>query len=229
MEKKDGRWGGNVEVVVASRVYRRDIIVFSREYSNGVLSISWRRDDEMDDDVGVGGTCGATTVGRRPPLMLSYHGNDHYNSVRSVVVEDDDDGDGGTAPSSSKKGANVSDTDERRMCDGGCDRGTATSAAANGRPPARGSTCPCGSGRKYKKCCSARDKIEGRSRRRGRRHKVAADAGERAREEDDGNARRRGTAEEDEEEEDDEEETEKGGRSTGGGGKFIGSFKVLAI
>ena len=171
--------------------------------------------------------------------MLSYHGNDHYNSVRSIVVEDDCGdgkgkgiGDGGTEHSSPKHVANVSDIDERRTGVGCGSRGTVTSAA-KGRPPVRGSACPCGSGRKYKKCCSARDKIEGRARRCGRYHEVPADAGGGGRgytrEEDDVNARRRGMAEEDEEEDDNEEETEKGGRWTGGGGKFIGSFKVLAI
>ena len=69
--REDGPWGGNVEVVVASRAYGRNIIVFSSEYSNGALSIG-REDDENDDD---------NNNGARGPLMLSYHGNDHYNSV----------------------------------------------------------------------------------------------------------------------------------------------------
>ena len=66
---QDGEWGGNVEIVVASRFYKRNIKVFSSEYSNGVLSI------EYDDDARAYGDDSSGD------LILAYHGNDHYNSV----------------------------------------------------------------------------------------------------------------------------------------------------
>ncbi|KAL3776466.1 hypothetical protein ACHAW5_006912 [Stephanodiscus triporus] len=95
--REDGQWGGNVEVVVASRAYGRNIIVFSSEYSNGALSIG-REDDEHDDD----------DDGARGPLMLSYHGNDHYNSVRPVHGGPSSGGidDGGSRRSSKSSGKN---------------------------------------------------------------------------------------------------------------------------
>jgi hypothetical protein len=70
--RDDGQWGGNVEVVAAARCYDRDIIVFSSEVANGVLSFSC--------NVGKG-----KKVGAKESLMLSYHGNDHYNSVQSTA------------------------------------------------------------------------------------------------------------------------------------------------
>jgi len=58
--------------VVASRLYRRNVIVFSSEaYSDGALSITC---DDPDKDP------------EAPDLLLSYHGNDHYNSVHSVMA-----------------------------------------------------------------------------------------------------------------------------------------------
>ena len=56
-----------MEIVVASRVYGRNIMVFSGEYANGVLSIT------CDDKEGDG-----------DDLLLSYNGNEHYNSVHPM-------------------------------------------------------------------------------------------------------------------------------------------------
>jgi hypothetical protein len=67
--KDDGQWGGNVEVVAAARCYERDIIVFSSEVANGVLSFSCDAGNGKKD-------------GSKDSLMLSYHGNDHYNSIQ---------------------------------------------------------------------------------------------------------------------------------------------------
>jgi hypothetical protein len=99
--KQDGRWGGNVEVVVASRAYGRTIIVFSSEYSNGALSIGREDDDDEDGD---------GNARRGPPLMLSYHGNHHYNSVRSV----DDASDGDNARRPARGGADREEDDGAR-------------------------------------------------------------------------------------------------------------------
>jgi len=67
--REDGEWGGNVEVVVASRVYKRNIVVFSFEYANGALSIVCEDKDKKEDG---------------SDLLLSYHGESHYNSVHPI-------------------------------------------------------------------------------------------------------------------------------------------------
>jgi len=61
--REDGEWGGNVEVVVASRIYKRNIVVFSFEYSNGALSIVCEDKDKKEDG--------------SSDLLLSYHGESH--------------------------------------------------------------------------------------------------------------------------------------------------------
>ncbi|KAL9187297.1 hypothetical protein ACHAXT_001400 [Thalassiosira profunda] len=165
--REDGEWGGNVEVVVASRVYRRNIMVFSGEYQNGALSITCE-DGERDGD----------------DLMLSYHGNDHYNSVHPV---------GGRSSQQSSKqfvkaeGASSSAKERKKKGKAPTDDATAstqsddcssqpTTDKGRGRPPTRGSNCPCGSGLKYKKCCMAAEK----SKKRLAKHleKRGADGGD---------------------------------------------------
>ena len=60
--REDGEWGGNVELVVAARYYGRTITVYS---PTGAFSIESGHDEEKGDK-----------------LLLSYHGQDHYNSIR---------------------------------------------------------------------------------------------------------------------------------------------------
>lgn len=60
----DGEWGGNLELVAASRLYRRHIRVFSSNLA--ALTIE---DGSGKPPAG-------------PDLLVSYHDNDHYNSVR---------------------------------------------------------------------------------------------------------------------------------------------------
>ena len=177
--------------------------------------------------------------------MLSYHGNDHYNSVRSIRACPSssggmiDDRRGSEGRLRSSKGSSASRSAESGRGDGedgdaddadkddaarGSDDGMEGGAKAGARrsdrrivggnegrrrPPARGSACPCGSGKKYKKCCSARDKIETRRRsttRLLRDGSIAPNEG--------GNARE-SYCDKDEEKD--------------GAEEFIGSFKVLAI
>lgn len=84
--RDDGQWGGNVEVVAATRCYERDIIVFSSEVADGVLCFSCDAGNGKKD---------ATN----DSLMLSYHGNDHYNSVQSTA--------GAASQRSSRRGVNA--------------------------------------------------------------------------------------------------------------------------
>jgi hypothetical protein len=131
--------------------------------------------------------------------MLSYHGNDHYNSVRSThafppssgkmidgliggegqcrsskkssplssVEGGGGDGDGGAADDANDDNARGADdggvgAKDSQSTKGGGDVRRIVGNEGKRRPPARGSVCPCGSGKKYKRCCSARDKIEAR-------------------------------------------------------------------
>ena len=129
--RDDGEWGGNVEVVVASRVYKRNIVVFSFEYANGALSIVCEEKEDCSSD-----------------LLLSYHGESHYNSVHPI---------GGPKtiqlikPLQKKKENEPKDTTTTKV-----------ESKSRNRPLARGSSCPCGSGLKYKKCCMASEKSKKR-------------------------------------------------------------------
>ena len=201
---KDGEWGGNVEIVVASRVYKRNIKVFSSEYSNGVLSVLCDDEENAEED-----------------LFLSYHGNDHYNSVRRPAAIDNgrkqrsgmkSTNNGKTADNKNQTGMKNTAADEKKKADHDNKHPMKLridTAAAGGRNrskitrpqyPTRGSDCPCNSGLKYKKCCMARDK----SRKRLARHLEENDGGG-------GTATNDDTADEKKEEE------------------FIGEFKVLTI
>lgn len=174
--------------------------------------------------------------------MLSYHGNDHYNSVRSIracpsslggTIDDRRGGEGqlrsskeSSASRSAESGrgdgedgdADDANKDDARGSDDGMEGGAKAGARRSDRrivcnegrrrPPARGSVCPCGSGKKYKKCCSAKDKIETRrsTTRLLQDGSIAPN--------EDGNARE-SCCDKDEEKD--------------GAEEFIGSFKVLAI
>ena len=161
---QDGQWGGNVEVVVASRVYKRSIKVFSSDYANGVLSIEYddeeRTSNNRDD--------------RSQDLMLSYHGNDHYNSVIDLNSKRH------TSLALSTKGGKKSNNDNNpdntnnandgdvnnKDNDNTTQSSDGTESRSDGkqtRPPTRGSNCPCGSGKKYKKCCMSQEKAKKRA------------------------------------------------------------------
>lgn len=60
--RESGDWGGNLELVAAARLYRRNIIVYSVGHA---LTIGYGQGKSAGTD-----------------MMVSYHENDHYNSVR---------------------------------------------------------------------------------------------------------------------------------------------------
>lgn len=62
--RQDGTWGGNLELVAASKVYRRNITV----YSSSLAAFTIHYDGD--------------SYSSGPDLLLSYHDNDHYNSIR---------------------------------------------------------------------------------------------------------------------------------------------------
>mmetsp|Transcript_15319 Transcript_15319/g.28845 ORF Transcript_15319/g.28845 Transcript_15319/m.28845 type:complete len:221 (+) Transcript_15319:88-750(+) len=75
--RKAGTWGGDVEIVCASRLYKRNVTIFS---ASGIYNIN------IDDNEKPSGS----------DFLLSYHENSHYNSVHDGTSTN------GSKPSSSK-------------------------------------------------------------------------------------------------------------------------------
>lgn len=148
-----------MEVVIASRAYKRNIKVFSGEYSNGVLSIENADNDRASKD---------DRHDCLEDLMLAYHGNDHYNSVIRL-----DNKQTTPLPLPSKGKTNSLNADDSNKCKDGYKnnqddnaKGGIENRSKNNidtRPLMRGSNCACGSGKKYKKCCMAKEKAKKRS------------------------------------------------------------------
>ena len=69
---KNGEWGGNPEVYAAAWLYGVNITIYSQEYTNtnGMLVINADGQQGAIDTV-------------RAMWTISYHGNNHYNSIRS--------------------------------------------------------------------------------------------------------------------------------------------------
>jgi OTU domain-containing protein 3 len=174
-------WGSDIEIVAASRVYNRGIKVFSHVYAGGVLRFGSRVDDSDDND-----------------FLLSYHGNDHYNSVHMTFegvknrrLKQQQQGgeryplqtDRRSAAANSSSSSNNDDPfqlgEEKETSTTQSITATMTTTNVdnnnnqsdndskrqnnnNTTKLKKGSTCPCGSGLKYKKCCLAREKAKKR-------------------------------------------------------------------
>lgn len=136
--RKDGTWGGDVEIVCAARLYRRNVTIFS---SSGVYNIG---------------------IGEQKPLgpnfLLSYHENSHYNSVhdhnQTCVMPSTD-------PFHDEQ--QVGSTHERQHHGESFDGKALSSSTAQDnvqdvKRTKKNDSCPCGSNLRYKKCCFATDK-----------------------------------------------------------------------
>eukprot|EP00551_Chaetoceros_affinis_P004351 CAMPEP_0203668668 /NCGR_PEP_ID=MMETSP0090-20130426/5238_1 /ASSEMBLY_ACC=CAM_ASM_001088 /TAXON_ID=426623 /ORGANISM="Chaetoceros affinis, Strain CCMP159" /LENGTH=430 /DNA_ID=CAMNT_0050533167 /DNA_START=163 /DNA_END=1455 /DNA_ORIENTATION=+ len=75
--RKDGEWGGDVEIVCAARLYKRAITIFSNV---GAYNVNV-------DDYGDGNGNGECMT-KNPNILLSYHDNMHYNSVHDLTDKD---------------------------------------------------------------------------------------------------------------------------------------------
>ena len=156
---------GNLELVAAARMYQRNITVY-----NSTLSVFTIECD-----------CEETSG---PDMLLSFHSGDHYNSVRANAG----------IKKSSRGGK--SSRKLTRTASGGSSRrslaGTATTSAStvsvspvvndtglqdtnivvatvvgiDDEPIRKNAQCPCGSGKRYKKCCGAKLKEEKKEERR---------------------------------------------------------------
>ena len=160
--REDGEWGGNVELVVASRVYRRNVKIYSGLYDGGVMLIQYQEDEkdehkhndkkgkkkyeyqEFEEHEGI------VHFG---DLLLSYHDNDHYNSVHSIIDKSNID----------QQSNDDNTTNKDSKTDDSTSSSMALSIKSSSRKPRKGADCPCGSGIKYKKCCSAKEKSKSRA------------------------------------------------------------------
>ncbi|KAL7578165.1 hypothetical protein ACA910_012603 [Epithemia clementina (nom. ined.)] len=178
---------GNVELVVAARLYRRNITVYA------ALLAAFTIDHGQPNKESAG-----------PDLLLSYHDNDHYNSVR------DNTGKGKPPPpiktfvkqgasisrqkakqaeteaclselpsfGDSKDDADVNKDDRYKVYDsevvpskqsadheicvkeesGAYNSHAVENDKQSNKQRKKSAPCPCGSGLRYKKCCLAREK-----------------------------------------------------------------------
>uniref|UniRef100_A0A7S4AAF6 OTU domain-containing protein n=1 Tax=Pseudo-nitzschia australis TaxID=44445 RepID=A0A7S4AAF6_9STRA len=172
--REQGRWGGNLEVVAAARLSRRNITVYSETL------------DAFTVDHGESKSMG-------PDLLVSYHDNDHYNSVRNKLhppkpsfIEnlptmnyDRTTRTTSTATTSTIQINNNNETETLHRDEspeiecvtsslselplsGDDNNNKPNEEAATGikatKNPKRSAPCPCGSGFRYKKCCLAKQK-----------------------------------------------------------------------
>ena len=173
--RRDGEWGGNVELVAASRLYQRNIIVY---HPDGAFSIEAPR------------TVDSGSKSEEEEFTLSYHDNDHYNSVHVS----------GRKFTASKP---LKDVTKNNLSEAVHDCVNESSKAAiseanisNGHPShdnpvckcapqqsevkqgvlRRNDACSCGSGLKYKKCCLTLQKQQARLDKWKKTHGNAQDA-----------------------------------------------------
>ena len=155
--RRDAEWGGNMELVAAANHFRVHVCV--HQLNAPVL--------EIRADVPDGGRA-------RKTAHLSYHGESHYNSVRRRDDGGGDDEpprglphlDGGEAPPAAdqtrRRGRQRAASDDDVV-------DLVVDADATDKPPLPRAACPCGSGKRYRRCCRAADLA------RDRRRKAAAD------------------------------------------------------
>ena len=156
--REDGEWGGNVELVVASRVFKRNIRIYSGLFDGGVMLIQYQEEEKDDRDYKKQYTKGKEKKGYQyceydeqegivhfGDLLLSYHDNDHYNSVHSITDKSNEH----------SKACEISKIDDNSTTDV---PSSSIPLSKNSPKPRKGADCPCGSGIKYKKCCATRDK-----------------------------------------------------------------------
>ena len=176
--RRESEWGGNIELVAAANHFSCDVVV----HQLGAPRLEIRAD----------ASSGATRT-----LHLSYHGESHYNSVRRADDrggggDDDDapenlprlDAPGGSARAAAGRGEASSDRQEADTAWPSASDAAAAVVASVGsavdylvgpdapekpekKPSTRSGPCPCGSGRRYKKCCRAADLARERRAKQG--------------------------------------------------------------
>lgn len=168
--RKDGKWGGDVEIVCAARLYKRTVTIFTHV---GAYNISVDTEEEKS----------------RPNMLLSYHDNRHYNSVHDQA-NNGHDKNNQDAPnqsgSGSKNNGQRKETRKKKQNgnyhsdetktnnvidynDGSKDgvqslqeqklrTDVAKEELKKKNVLRKNDICSCGSGLRYKKCCLAKEK-----------------------------------------------------------------------
>lgn len=192
--RQDGEWGGNLEVVAAARLYRYVNVVwtfgktllrwnlvkistrifFSSEYPTYPICPIHGYFDSRRSITVYSETLAAFTIdhGSKKPmgtdLLVSYHDNDHYNSVRNKLHP----------PTPSKVLPRASARTKRdnhdRSKEPDIDALTTCLSKSQITDPQkanikRSAPCPCGSGLRYKKCCLAKQKQTKRTEQQRKR------------------------------------------------------------
>jgi hypothetical protein len=155
--RKDGVWGGDVEIACAARLYRRNITIFS-----AVNAINIGTGDETPEG---------------PDILLSYHENSHYNSVHDeeVLSRFKKTNAQSTDKNKVKNRRNkINPTDQEN------DVGITLKEDDEQRDGSkekikRNDLCPCGSGFRYKKCCLAIEKSRKKTKQFMERNMVDGD------------------------------------------------------
>lgn len=160
--REDGTWGGDVEIVCAARLYRRNIMIFS---ASGCYSVGFYTDHDSK----------SPPVPSGPDILLSYHENSHYN-----CVFDDDLHKNMVKPPKTLGGegrcSNYDDTI-------GSESSTLTASTSTSSEGLESETktvshkknemCPCGSRLKYKKCCLEKERQHARLVKHKQRYNIS--------------------------------------------------------
>ena len=147
--REDGQWGGNLELVAAARLYRRDIVVFSADLAAMTIPHGCTKKNSA-----------AAASGHQ--LLLSYHDNEHYNSVRDNSLSNKPPPPIRTF--SKQKSIDPPAAGEVEQCrDPEEESAPSRMNLQNGiekKAVKRSTPCPCGSNLKYKRCCGSKEKLK---------------------------------------------------------------------
>lgn len=159
--REDGTWGGDVEIVCAARLYRRNIMIFS---ASGCFSVGFHTDHDAKHPPNPSG----------PDILLSYHENSHYNCVFDEDLH-----------KNIMKPPNMISYDGESQCDDiiGSESSSLTASTITSSEgsesdtkkvnPKKNEMCPCGSRLKYKKCCLERERQNSRLAKHQERYSVS--------------------------------------------------------
>mmetsp|Transcript_14504 Transcript_14504/g.17642 ORF Transcript_14504/g.17642 Transcript_14504/m.17642 type:complete len:255 (-) Transcript_14504:28-792(-) len=147
--RKDGEWGGDVEIVCAAKLYKRTVTIFS---NIGAYNI----------DIGDEKTSG-------PDILLSYHDNQHYNSIHDSSIDYSPDNTkkkdvSGTSNKENRLSTEKQPSGELETDSSKIDVKSLRQDQKDDIMPTtqtiqkRNEVCSCGSGLRYKKCCLAKEK-----------------------------------------------------------------------
>jgi len=156
--RRDGEWGGNLEVVAAARLYQRNVTVYSETLA--AFTVDHGDSRSLGSD-----------------LLVSYHDNRHYNSVRNklnppkpIRVKH---------PPVNRRRTDTKANNNKNIDQQSSDIEEVTTslsnlpitdepeqiAIQNTKAVKRSAPCPCGSGLRYKKCCLAKQKSAARMKK----------------------------------------------------------------